>query len=284
MTTEVKLITPAMAEEMLRQSEIAFFNYKGDAKQRKVLQSTVDLYADDMKNGKWDENNGEPLQISKEGAVTNGVHRLNAIIKSGVSIKMLIVTVDSIDSIKTIDIGRKRSLESTLEILGSSFEKGAGSIVKQKLQLDRRHKAQSTSDTFAGISRIEQVEEYSENEAMYNYIASYAKKISKMVFSKMLPTEIGGIYAHLFFTMKHSSRTIEDFFESLANTDILKSNSIYATTMRALENKNICRGSKRINEYLKCWNAKLSNRRTRKNLEEDEWFRANVVLISKKAE
>lgn len=98
MKAEVMTVTPEMAKEML----------KGNSTNRQISKSTVNLYANDMKNGNW-KLGGQGISISKTGRLLDGQHRLKAIIQTNILIVMLVCT-DVDDTNANFDNGRKRTI------------------------------------------------------------------------------------------------------------------------------------------------------------------------------
>ena len=101
------LITPSIAETYLKAN---------DRNYRALSSNRVDLYARDMKEGRWIDN-GEPIQIHQDGSIANGQHRLAAIAKSGVSITMLVVS-DVPNDIEIYDIGKSRTTNEVARAQG----------------------------------------------------------------------------------------------------------------------------------------------------------------------
>ena len=98
MDVQIMEITPIIAQRIMNGNTDNF---------RKIDCNRVHLYANAMKNGLWQEN-GEPIQIYKDGTLANGQHRLSAIIESGVSLKFVVVlNVDK--SVTTFDRGKNRT-------------------------------------------------------------------------------------------------------------------------------------------------------------------------------
>jgi len=95
-----ELITPEQAKIMLAS------NIENN---RCVRSATVAQYANDMLNGEW-EYNGETIKFGEDGDLLDGQHRLLAIIRSGISIKIDIVRNLKKTAFKTIDRGRSRSI------------------------------------------------------------------------------------------------------------------------------------------------------------------------------
>jgi len=91
-------ITPDMAQEYLK------FNTEN---YRSLSKDRVISYASDMKNGRW-QFNGESIKFSENGQLIDGQHRLQAIIRAGVPVDMLVIRGVK-DDVDIYDIGAQRS-------------------------------------------------------------------------------------------------------------------------------------------------------------------------------
>lgn len=80
-------INPDVAESIL----------KGNINNRNLRKRVVDSYARDMAGAKWSFN-GIPIIIDENGNLKDGQHRLQAIVQSGITMKMLIITIKSCDA------------------------------------------------------------------------------------------------------------------------------------------------------------------------------------------
>lgn len=101
-------VTPEMATQMLAKNE----------DNRKVNDKRVSAYASIMLNGGWMAT-GQPIIVSKEGMLIDGQHRLNAVVRAGVAVDFLVVTLDAKDGEGEltareipIDIGQKRTISN----------------------------------------------------------------------------------------------------------------------------------------------------------------------------
>lgn len=92
-------ITPEKAFELL----------KNNPKNRGLKKGKVRSYAKEMTEGKWSGENGETIKLTSEGILTDGQHRLEAVILSGVPQRFLVVRGVTLESMKTVDIGTKRT-------------------------------------------------------------------------------------------------------------------------------------------------------------------------------
>lgn len=93
------LITPEMAIDYLELNKV----------NRKLRMNKVRLYSDDMKNGKWRITH-QGIAFNEDGFLIDGQHRLNAIIHSEVSVKMIVARDVKAKNYKSleIDVGLKR--------------------------------------------------------------------------------------------------------------------------------------------------------------------------------
>lgn len=121
-TARIMNVTPEHAKHLL----------KKNTRNRALSDSTVSRYAIDMKEGYW-QWNGVPLLISTSEILLDGQQRLEAIIKSGVAIEILILWGLPDESWKSIDTGKSRTGKDVLSVCGMSAKKaGALSALIQK--------------------------------------------------------------------------------------------------------------------------------------------------------
>lgn len=104
---EMRVVTPALARRWLARN----------VRNRNIRQSVVDTYARDMLNGNW-RMTGEAIKFDTNGALSDGQHRLNAIVQSGVSVEMLIVHGIEPDAQSVMDTGARRSASDALTLDG----------------------------------------------------------------------------------------------------------------------------------------------------------------------
>lgn len=116
-TIKLEKITPKIAGEYLFQNKS---NY------RPLKRSVVNRYAEDMKAGRW-ETNGETIAFDENGVLKNGQHRLAAIVKSGVTVEMVVVrgidknvTAYDLNSVRTAtQISNAKGLDTSKSILSA---------------------------------------------------------------------------------------------------------------------------------------------------------------------
>jgi hypothetical protein len=96
--SNIELITPNLAEALLETNE----------NNRNLRKSVVERYASIMTLGDW-LLTPEPIVIADTGRLLNGQHRLNAVIKSGVNVRMFVVRNVSEQAFSAIDRGVSRT-------------------------------------------------------------------------------------------------------------------------------------------------------------------------------
>lgn len=97
------LVTPQVASELLATQ----------VKNRPLSRQIVKRYADDMCNGKWKQC-GDTICVDKDGHLTDGQHRLSAVIESGITIRVLLVR--GIEHSIYKDTGSKRTMVGNIKI------------------------------------------------------------------------------------------------------------------------------------------------------------------------
>lgn len=113
------LVTPEMAENWLKNNNL--YN-------RRVAETVVKRYADDMRRGNW-QLNGEAIQFSCSGQLKNGQHRLRAVIMAGIPVRMY-VTFEVPDDANVYDMHRKRDESNIAQLAGIDIGKCEMSICR----------------------------------------------------------------------------------------------------------------------------------------------------------
>lgn len=108
MKAEVVVVTPEMAALWLER------NMNG---QRSLRQSVVDRYARDMRSGAFGVTH-QGIAFDTKGHLIDGQHRLSAIVKSGCTIKMMVVRDAPSGTFTHIDAGLSRTAKDVLNSQG----------------------------------------------------------------------------------------------------------------------------------------------------------------------
>jgi hypothetical protein len=97
MTTEIREVSPALAAELLSKNTA----------NRAINKRAVARYAEAMQRGAWRIGN-DAICVGLDGVLLNGQHRLNAVVESGVTVKMLFRSGVEQGDLFAMDQGNKR--------------------------------------------------------------------------------------------------------------------------------------------------------------------------------
>jgi ribosomal protein L30E len=128
--TDVKadfvVITPDIAREMLRRN----------THNRPIREARVNGYARVMTSGDW-HNNGEAIKIAVDGTILDGQHRLLAVVKSGATVVILVVSNLPVETQSTMDGGAKRNAGDVFALRGEQNSTMLGSVSRKVWLWDR---------------------------------------------------------------------------------------------------------------------------------------------------
>lgn len=156
----VVTVTPKIAKEWLERNAV---------NNRKINPNRVRMYAEDMRSGNWKLTH-QGVAFDADGQLIDGQHRLAAVVKSGVSVRMLIMRYRyrvQEGALLELDMGAARTVNATFKMSG----------LTDRLYLD-------------GISVVKQFSRYKLNhgtgismsvEAVKGYIDRHANEIHKIL-------------------------------------------------------------------------------------------------------
>lgn len=126
MTMTLEVITPAKAREYLAMSGI----------NRPLVAAIWGKYARDMKADSWHMTNAA-IAFDDEGRLSDGQHRLKAIVESGVTVTMWVSRGMPKESQAAIDIGYKRSVADILSFRGERETTTLAATLRYARHFDR---------------------------------------------------------------------------------------------------------------------------------------------------
>jgi hypothetical protein len=147
--TEILDVTPEQAAEWLKKNVC----------NRRLTESAVALYARDMTEGRW-MLNGEAIQIAVDGTLLNGQHRLWAIVRAGIPVKMLVIFNLPLKTQETMDAGKKRTHTDNLTLRGETHSKALAAIARRVTLWERGDRSFREAVSFGELS--ETMEKYPE--------------------------------------------------------------------------------------------------------------------------
>lgn len=107
---EVITITPELADELLRMN----------SNNRNVREYAVRQYAQMMQEGRWDEKTPATISFYQDGTLADGQHRLMAVKRAGVTLRML--AVFGCGRSPFIDTGMRRTSKDSLRIADAGLD------------------------------------------------------------------------------------------------------------------------------------------------------------------
>lgn len=259
-TSQVETITPAIAKSLLENHN------EGN---RNLREQKVIFYAAQMLRGEWSLN-GESIIIDNTGRVIDGQHRLAAIVKSGVTLQVVVVRGVSPDGFTTIDTGLNRTTADVFQMSNICDASYAASVVRKYYLMTTTNTTVISSSSSAwhggrggrnGISNARMVEIYNQHPTEFQEFCRYAHCLSKK--QKLFSTcEIGAIIAYLHINKGHGKEKIYTFFDTLFQYRVHEGFEEMQAIKKLREKiqKNALANIKMSNRYkqnllVKVWNA-----------------------------
>lgn len=252
METRILTVTPAMATHWLNNTT---------TKNRKIDPIYVANLAKDMQMGKWKELTGEAIKFSGRNNLIDGFHRLNAIIKSGKSLKMLAINNLEDDVFKFLDSGRKRSAGDVLTIAGVGDSSNMASGIKRfEILKNNRIVIQEPGNSKQKLTSNDVYNIYMSDSQSFDI--SLKKAASwYLKFRLISRSEYMAIY-HLLKV--NYPEKIESFFNEVANgTNLNMTNPAYHLREFFIKNNSSkfrVKNSFKIIYIIIAWNAYVLNR------------------------
>jgi len=149
MKTEVRIITPAIAKEML----------KRNSKNRKCAEKHVDFLSREMSTGNW-MFDGQPIRFSMSGTLLDGQHRLSAVVLSGTSQEFLVITGIDSEAFKVMDTGKGRSASDVFTINGIQNSSVAAAATRLIMVINEGFSGVATSAKLSNTVALENYNNY----------------------------------------------------------------------------------------------------------------------------
>lgn len=203
-----KTITPNMAQDMLNRSEsIGIVN-------RKPSQNYIDLYAREMKEGRW-KLNGVAIKIDENGGILDGQHRLQACVASGIPFQSIVMYGVPRDTFDTLDCGRSRTASQVLKMKGIKYNQAIATIIYGVTDL---REIGHTANHEKRLSNSAALEEYNRNSAHYDRAATVAA--TAVAETHAMTAKLAGcIFYYLVHDLKQNADFVERFIRESTSFD-----------------------------------------------------------------
>jgi hypothetical protein len=234
MKIEKVLVNPKMASQLLETMD----------KNRRPKSARVSLYSSAMINGRWKEDTGELIKISKKGKLIDGQHRMLAVVKSGKSIYFHFAKEIDDSVFDVLDTGSARSSADVFHIKSVKNANVIPSIIAFYTATKQGLSVKSQID--ARMISSELLDAYYSREKFWSFTAAKSC-LWYTQFSKVLaPSIIGGFYS-LFYDI--SPVDAEDFMNQLCTGQDISNTSILILRKRLIDDKM---STKRMILSIKC--------------------------------
>jgi hypothetical protein len=264
MKIEKRIISPQVANYLLTYN----------TNNRKPRESIVARYAKEMKEGRWKEDTGELVKISKSGVLLDGQHRLLAVVKSGCSIAFHVSFEMKDEIFEVIDQGSKRNATDIFLIEGCQYSTMIPSMIQTYCLLKNGKVGQRGTQLDNKHSPSKLLEIYNQDVESWNDVAKKSHNWYQQ-FSKIIqPSTIGAFYA-LFKDIDNVQAL--DFMEQLCKGTRINNDTIHWLRKKLTDDK--ISSFKMQTSYknaiiIKTWNnfrKNISTSRVNYNLEKEKF-------------
>jgi hypothetical protein len=238
-------VTPEMAAAILQLN----------TNNRRVRDKVVTRYATDMVFNRWKRGTYELIKISKSGIVSDGQHRLYAVIKSGKAVYFHFKLNIDDDVFDVLDTGSVRNASDVFKIEGIKHENILPSMIQNYWRLSSGY----TSIQNSKLTNHQILQEYEGNAGFWQEAAR--KTVNwYTAFNKILPPSlIGGFYTYFY---SKDALSADRFMSELCT------GTSYNTTIQQLRNKLMgdIKAKRKMSMYeklalvIRAWNYFRANR------------------------
>lgn len=213
-TSTIETITPSMARKMLEKNTM----------NRPVNNDNLDALAKEMVRKNF-YLTGESIKIAKDGTLLDGQHRLMAIVKSGLAVKMFIIRGLENDSFKYMDTGRTRQASDVLAIEGVKNATKIAAMVKFVVNFKRGHYSASSAGKTRGKFKLT-------NADVSEFVAKHKRSLEDSYgfgFAKGRRLISGVVVASLHYIFKAINEREADIFinQLVEGTGLTKESPIF---------------------------------------------------------
>lgn len=259
--TTIEVITPDMAKEYLTHNIV----------NRKPNKGQVAYYARMMSEGKW-MLNGESIVFDNKGNLSDGQHRLMAIMLAQVPIQSVVVRNVDCESFATIDSGKARSAKDSFSIKNVANGTVIAAAIRKFIIMSRYNvssmatAARSTScnQGESKISNQEHLDEYNARPDFWQDEWSFGNSCYGRC-RIMTTSEVMAISAYLQLTNGYNAEVVHDFFTQIFFEESCENNTLALFRRMVVNDAMSARGVRMTAKYktqllIKCWEAFKKNK------------------------
>lgn len=208
-TSRMQDVTPEWAKRRLEETDAAVL--EGKMPQRTRRPHLVDKHARAMQEGRW-RTNGQSISLSPEGWVVNGQHRLAAVVKTGLTIRMIVALNVPVDSFATIDMGGRTLPDVFDQEMGRKGSRSRTLSTAIRLLHRYENRAMLEADRKKGQADPDELLEFLRNNMAIRDCFPMADRLAKA--ERVMSVAVGLFCYHVF--RRHNVAAAEEFMSSLA--------------------------------------------------------------------
>lgn len=235
-TIEIEKIDPAKATDYLEHN----------LRNRNLRKRAVELYAEDMREGRWKLNN-QAIAFNIAGDLIDGQHRLAAVVESGTPVQMMVMRGLPNETMDVLDTGIRRTTADTIGLMGYSNRAVLASIARLHILYTEQN-----TDLRAQVSTPRQIAWIDDHAEAANEAAARATSWKQITKPSVLGT------AFMLFAEKDHGEAMA-FFTAMVEMNMRGVGDPRAALMRRLSGLRADRT--RIDQwrelmlFIRTWNA-----------------------------
>lgn len=188
---------------------------------RPISKAVINRYADVMSKGGW-YLNGLPIIFDENGKLTDGQHRLMAVVESGCSIDTLVTIGVAADAFASYDCGRSRTLGQLIGMSGVASYNAVAAVVRgyDSLKRDLRSYVRGRFILNDGnkLTNDELIRIYNADTETFNLFGVRAQKLANNFKKAPLTGTLGAtIWLYLVKDMGYEDDFVGEFFDQIYN-------------------------------------------------------------------
>jgi len=227
---------------------------------RPITQTKVAQYISEIENGKWKEDTGEAIKVSKEGFLIDGQHRLTALSKTNKSINFLVVYDLESSVFDVLDTGKNRGASDVFALNKVPNYNRTASIIREYVSFKSGKFYSTTSRDNIKLTNASLLSFYKENSEYIDIVSNHAA-VLYISFNKIISaTNIGSFY--ILFSDSNIDKS-DEFFNQLCGKKINTNKSISVLKNFLIKDRiSVKKVSPKIKYafIIKTWNAFITGK------------------------
>lgn len=239
---------------------------------RKPNKGQVAYYARMMSEGKW-MLNGESIVFDNKGNLSDGQHRLMAIMLAQVPIQSVVVRNVDCESFATIDQGKARSAKDSFSIKSIQNGTNIAAAIRKFILMNRSGNIGSigsvatTGTNDSGcykVSAQEHLDEYNARPDFWQDEWSFGNSCYGRC-RIMSTSDVMAISAYLQLTKGYNAEVVHDFFNQIFFEECSENNTLALFRRMVVNDAMAAKGVRMTTKYktqllIKCWEAFKKNK------------------------